>query len=240
MAIFDIDGIESRIGYTFKDKMLLRKCFTHASYGYEHGEENNEVLEFFGDAIIEFVVTEYLYKNASGDEGKLTEKRAKVVSREPLLNAVVALGLHNFVLLGKGLENNKNLDVKLYSSIYEALVAGIYLDGGLVPTKKFIKNTIIADFERLRDREKRSQPKKDAGAKGAYQEYVQKRRLGSVGYEMLNKFGPDHKPSFRVAALLNGTRLAEGVGVSKKLAEAEAAEKALAKLIEKERSNENF
>ena len=240
MAIFDIDGIESRIGYTFKDKMLLRKCFTHASYGYEHGEENNEILEFFGDAIIEFVVTEYLYKNASGDEGKLTAKRALVVSREPLLNAVVALGLHQFVLLGRGLENNKNLDVKLYSSIYEALVAGIYLDGGLPPVKKFIKNTIIADFEKLRDKEKRRQPKKDAGAKVAYQEYVQKRRLGSVGYETLGKLGPDHKPSFRVAALLNGSRVAEGVGASKKLAEAEAAEKALARLMEKERRDDTF
>ena len=91
--IFDLSGCEEKIGYSFADKMLLRNCFTHASYAYEHGEKDNELLEFFGDSIIEFVVTEYLYKNASGDEGKLTKKRAELVSKDPLLSAVKKLGL---------------------------------------------------------------------------------------------------------------------------------------------------
>ena len=86
--IFDIAEIEEKIGYVFKDKMLLRKCFTHASYAHEHGTEDNELLEFFGDAIIEFVITEFLYNNSAGDEGKLTVKRANLVSREPLLAAI--------------------------------------------------------------------------------------------------------------------------------------------------------
>ena len=77
--IFDIGSIENIIGYTFNDKMLLRKCFTHSSYANEHGGENNELLEFFGDAILQFVVTEHLYKNSFGDEGKLTKKRADIV-----------------------------------------------------------------------------------------------------------------------------------------------------------------
>ena len=142
MHIFDIDECEKRIGYTFNDKMLLRRCFTHASYAYENGGEDNELLEFFGDAIIQFVVTEHLYKNAFGDEGKLTKKRAEVVSKEPLLKAVEKLNLIEFVLLGKGQEKAKRTTDKLFSSIYEAVVAGIYIDGGLEKAKKFIKNTI--------------------------------------------------------------------------------------------------
>lgn len=225
--IFDID-CESKIGYVFKDKMLLRQCFTHASYGYEHGEKDNELLEFFGDAIIEFVVTEHLYKNTSGDEGKLTKKRATVVSKEPLLKAVKKLGISEYVLLGKGQEKNASKEEKLYSSVYEALVAGIYLDGGLVPAKKFIKETLISEF--IKQENSLTKTKKNNESKNAYQEYVQKNKLGSVGYETLSKIGPDHSPEFRVVATLNGTRIAEGKGLSIKSAEAAAATEALKRI----------
>ena len=225
--IFDI-GCESKIGYTFKDKMLLRQCFTHASYGYEHGEKDNELLEFFGDAIIQFVVTEYLFKNSSGDEGKLTKKRASLVSKEPLLKAVIKLGLNEYVILGRGLEKSASLDDKLFSSVYEALVAGIYLDGGLAPAKKFIKETLIKEFEKKENGIKKIKQKSDG--KNELQEYVQKNKLGTVSYETLSKIGPDHSPEFRVAALLNGTRVAEGKGQNKKLAEAVAAVEALKRI----------
>lgn len=231
MHIFDIDGCESKIGYVFNDKMLLRKCFTHASYAYEHGESDNELLEFFGDAIIEFVVTEYLFKNAYGDEGALTKKRADMVSKTPLLKSVIKLGLNEFVLLGKGQEKSVNNDEKLFSSIYEALVAGIYIDGGLAPAKKFILNTIIADFERQKERKKQVLEKPKNDAKTRFQEYVQKYKLGSIAYETLWKKGPDHKPEFRVVATLNGTRIAEGSASSIKSAQAKAAESALKKII---------
>ena len=229
MNIFDISGVEEKIGYEFKDKMLLRKCFTHASYAYEHGQTDNELLEFFGDAIIEFVITEYLYKNAKGDEGKLTQKRADLVSKEPLLKSVKQMGLEEYVLLGNGQSRSKNKDEKLYSSIYEAIVAGIYLDGGLVPVKKFIKNTIIADFERKNTAIRKMRVSGDSKSK--FQEYVQKNKLGSIAYQTLSKKGPDHSPEFRVAALLNGSRIAEAIGGSKKQAEAKAAESALKKII---------
>lgn len=226
--IFDLAEVENRIGYSFKDKMLLRQCFTHASYAYEHNENNNELLEFFGDAIIQFVVTEFLYKNATGDEGILTKNRINIVSKKPLLDAVKKLGLNEFVLLGRGLENNANLDDKLFSSIYEAVVAGIYLDGGLVNAKKFIKDTIILDYLSLQ--KKKEKPKKTSDAKNAFQEYVQKNKTGSISYQTLWKKGPDHLPEFRVAVLLNGTRIAEGDGTSIKKAQAQAAEKALTKI----------
>ena len=227
--IFDIDSIESRIGYKFTDKMLLRKCFTHSSYANEHGEEDNELLEFFGDAVIEFIVTEYLYKNAAGDEGKLTVKRAGVVSREPLLKAVKDLGLAPYILLGRGQQMSASTDEKLFSSLYEALVAGVYLDGGMAAAKKFVKDTIIKDFD-LKERSARRG--RSCESKNEFQEYVQKNRLGSVSYEVLSKPGPDHLPEFRVAALLNGTVVAEGKGSTKRLAEAEAAARALKRIKE--------
>jgi len=229
MSIFDMPGCEEKLGYSFKDKMLLRRCFTHASYANEHGELDNELLEFFGDAIIQFVVTEYLYKNASGDEGKLTVERSSVVSKQPLLDSVIKLGLDDYVLLGRGLEKSAKQDEKLFSSIYEAVVAGIYLDGGISAVKSFISKTIINDYGvKVK---KRAKQKKDNGAKNQFQEYVQKKKLGSITYELLGKKGPDHSPEFRVAALLNGKKLSEGKGGSKKAAEAKAAEVALKKVI---------
>ena len=231
MAIFDASSVESKIGYVFKDKNLLRKCFVHASYGNERCEENNELLEFFGDAIIEFVVTEYLYANAKGDEGALTKKRADMVSKAPLLKSVLELGLDNYLLLGRGLVNDKTHDEKLYSSVYESLVAGIYLDGGIKPVKAFIKRTIIKDFENKQ--KLLSLQKINADSKSAFQDYVQKKHLGSISYETLCKTGPDHSPSFRVVALLNGKPIAEGKGKSKKLAEADAAKTALKRLQKK-------
>ena len=231
MQIFDISECENRIGYTFKDKLLLRQCFTHASYSYENGGKDNEVLEFFGDAIIQFVVTDYLYKNARGDEGDLTNKRARIVSKEPLLKAVHKLSLGDFILFGKGQAKNRNKDDKLYSSVYEALVAGIYMDGGLACAKKFIKNTIIKDFEQSKKTQKTaSVAMVRADAKNAFQEFVQKYKLGSIKYDLLWKKGPEHQPEFRVVATLNGTRIAEGSASSKKMAEAVAADNALKKL----------
>ena len=236
--IFDIGECEERIGYSFKNKMLLRQCFTHSSYAYEHGEDDNELLEFFGDSILEFVITEYLYKNAKGEEGELTKERADIVSKKPLLSLVLKLGLDKFVLLGKGLENNNRLEEKLYSSIYEAVVAGIYLDGGLTPTKNFIKNTLIKEYE-LNKKAKEQKAKKQVVSdyKSKLQEYIQKKKLGSIAYELLWKKGPDHKPTFRVAVTLNGARISEGEGASKKIAEMQAAGSALKKISKQDGKN---
>ncbi len=228
MAIFDIDGCESKIGYSFKDKMLLRTCFTHASYGYEHGERDNELLEFFGDSIIEFVVTEYLFKNCLGDEGQMTKIRAELVSKDPLLKTIKRLGLSEFVLLGNGQEKSAKHDEKLYSSIYEALCAGIYIDGGMNSVKKFITETLIAEYEKEKKQAKK--PKSRGVFKIELQEYVQKYKIGSLTYLSLSKRGPDHSPEFREAVLINGKRIAEGKGKSKQLAQNKAAESALKKI----------
>lgn len=226
--IFDIDALENKIGYSFKDKMLLRKCFTHSSYAHENQCESNELLEFFGDSIIEFVVTEFLIKNFSESEGKLTARRAEMVSHEGLLDMVKKLEIGEYILLGKGLNTTETYVGKLYSSIFETLVAGIYIDGGIIAVKKFINNTLC---KRYIEKEKlKNDNRENPGWKNRLQEYVQKRKMGSIFYETLSKTGPDHLPEFKVAVLLNGSRIAEGKGSSKKLAEADSAKKALTKL----------
>lgn len=225
MAIFDIDACEQIIGYSFKDKMLLRTCFTHSSYANENGEQDNELLEFFGDSIIEFVITEYLFKKGKGDEGEMTRVRAELVSKEPLLRAIKKLGLAEFVLLGRGQGKSNNREEKLYSSIYEALVAGIYIDGGIAPVRKFIKNTLIKDYEQRAVLE--SKTKTRFLYKIELQEYVQKNKLGSLTYLSLSKIGPDHSPEFCEGVLLNGKIIAEGKGKSRQMAQNNGAEIAL-------------
>ena len=223
--IFEIAEIEKRIGYAFKDKLLLRKCFTHSSYAHEQNEENNELLEFFGDAILDFVVTEYLMENERGDEGELTQKRANLVSKSPLQEVVFELGLDKYLLLSSGILKNANYEDKMYSSLYEALVAGIYIDGGILNAKKFILNTLIkSQKERVK---KLVQNPYDY--KSRLQEFVQKKKLGPIVYENIGKTGPDHHPTFEVELFIGGEKKGYGKGSSKKQAEMKAAEVALQK-----------
>ena len=222
--IFEITEVEEKIGYSFQDKMLLRQCFTHSSYAYEHNTEDNEKLEFFGDAILQFFITEYLYKNCSGNEGVLTRLRASLVSKAPLLKIINNLGLGDYILFGCGLEYSSGKTEKLYSSLYEAICAGIYIDGGIKEAKKFIERTLIKAFKQGEIGE--TTEKISAEYKTYLQEYVQKKKIGSISYEVLSKTGPDNLPEFRVATLLNGKKIAEGKGRSIKEAEAIGAEKA--------------
>ncbi|MBP5466837.1 MAG: ribonuclease III [Clostridia bacterium] len=229
MAIFDISACEERIGYCFKDKMLLRQCFTHSSYANEHGEKDNELLEFFGDAVIEFIVTEYLFKKG-GKEGELTFKRADIVSKKPLLKAFKELGLNEYLLLGNGQTLSATGSEKLYSSAYEALVAGIYIDGGIKNARKFVLNTVIKNFENVKIK-----TENDVNYKSKLQEYVQKKKLGSIEYVLLSQSGPSHAPSFSSAVTLNGNPLSKGEGKAKREAEQQAAKGALAILKKKKK-----
>ncbi len=231
MNVFDVNGCEQKIGYVFKDKMLLRQCFTHSSYANEHNEKNNELLEFFGDSVIQFIVTEYLCVKHKASEGKLTAERAKIVSRTPLLNSVYKLGLNEFILLGKGQGKNFTKEEKLFSSVYEALVAGIYIDGGMAQAKRFIKRTIIFDYEAQLKAQLKAQTK---DAKSSLQEYVQGKRLGKIEYVTLSQKGPDHCPKFVVALMLNGKEISRAEGKSKKVASSLAAQKSLKILVEQE------
>ncbi len=226
--IFDVNAIESVIGYQFNDKMLLRKAFTHSSYAYEHNQEDNEVMEFFGDAIIQMVVTEWLYKNVHGDEGLLTRFRAEMVARTPLNQALHELGLDEHILLGNGQQKSACRDEKFFSSVYEALVCAIYLDGGMAPVKKFVISTVVDNFKE--DKKRTQSHREHASSKSQFQEYVQQNKLGKIEYRLVSKKGPDHAAEFCVELLLNDVVKARGKGFSKKSAEAKAAQSALRKL----------
>jgi len=214
MTAIKFSDAEKIIKYTFKDKQLLIKCFTHSSYANENMIDSNERLEFLGDKVLDLIISEDLFfNNKDKPVGFLTAEKQKIVSRNPLAEAVKKLGLQNFLLLSKG-ESIENLSIKTYSDIFEALVAGIYIDGGLEKAKNFILSCITkVSFE--------SESISDV------QEFIQKYKLGSIEYNLVEKTGMDHNPEFVMELLLDGRQIATGKGNSKQLAKAMAAKKAL-------------
>ena len=216
--IFYAHECEERIGYTFKDKSILRKCFTHKSYSNEHKEESYEKLEFLGDAILDFIVAEYLMGIVNGDEGDLTKRRSELVSAKPIADAILNLGLEQYVLLGEG-ERGKAIKMNICSDLFEAIVAGIYLDGGMENAKRFFFDHLL-----------KVKKSKIVDNKSILQELVQKKKLGKIEYRLLNKTGPDHNPEFTTGIYLEGKLLSQGVAGSKKKAEQLAAELAINKI----------
>lgn len=234
-AQFDAGAVENIIGYVFKDKSLLRRCFTHSSYANEHGVKDNERLEFFGDTVVKFIQTEYLFTETGGSEGAMTLSRQRLESNEFLRETVKKLGLDKFVLLGNGQAKNAHRDEKLFSSVYEALVAGIYLDGGLGAAKNFVTETVLSEMQSAAESGKRGVPEKDY--KTALQEYALKSGAGAVGYKILSKTGAEHAPEFTAAVIVRGNTLATGKGRSKKQAESLAAKDALDILLKQDGTN---
>lgn len=238
--IFVMYECEERLGYTFKDKTLLRTCFTHSSYSHEHGGKNNEILEFFGDAILEFVVTEYLFaKYPTESEGVLTSYRQQIVSRKPLAEAIVRLGLNEYILYGEGERKNPpEHHEAACENLFEALVAGIYIDGGLDEAKNFIKRVLLSRFRPDKNGVKAEEipvpiTAKTENYKGKLQEYVQKNRLGEIVYGEKSKTGPAHDPVFTVSVTVGGRELGVATGRKKSDAEQAAAKIALDKLTGK-------
>lgn len=255
--IFYVDDCEQKIGYSFKNKNLLRQCFTHASYSHEHkNEPSNERLEFFGDAILEYCISEYLYeKYPDCDEGKLTKLRQDLVSGKPLAEAIKKFGLDEFILYGEG--EKKNLSgnhAAACENLFEAIVAGIYTDegGGLEAAKKFIFDKLLTDKKTEKKQSKTTvkavkpvknekpviEPKAKKDPKSALQEYVQKYKLGGVSYSEKSRKGPSHQPIFEMSVSVDGKELAVGEGKRKTEAEKSAAEKALKILGAKKKSTD--
>lgn len=210
MRKFDQSAAERLIGYTFRDKNLLVTCFTHSSYAHEHGVESNERLEFLGDAVLGCIVSEYLFAEG-GDEGKMTERRQELVSAKPLKRAIEKTGLQKLLILS----DPSNPGEKAISSLFEALVAGIYLDGGMAAAKKFVREKLI-DLS-YRD---------DENFKGELQEFLQAKKLDRAEYRLVSRSGEDHAPRFTVEVSAAGKK-ALGEGGSKSEAEKAAARKLL-------------
>ena len=212
----DARAIEEIIGYTFRDKSLLCTCFTHSSYANAHKTQSNERLEFLGDAVLGFLVAKALYALDGEDEGRMTERRQKFVSEEPLKECVERAGLDKFLLCTGGMVPS----AKAVSSLFEAIVAGIYLDGGLKEAEKFVLR-FLAPLERH----------EGAGRnyKGELQEFLQARGPEKPEYTLVKTEGAAHAPRFTVRAA-GGGLFALGEGGSKAEAEKAAAKALLCKL----------
>lgn len=225
METKNLTELEKNIGYKFNNIKLLQNALTHTSYAYEHGIQSNEKLEFLGDSILEFVSSEYMYnKYLNLKEGQLTKVRATVVCEKSLYKVAIAHDFGEFLYLGKSeimTEGNKRPAI-LADSV-EAVIAAIFIDGGLEPAKKFIIENLKDDI---------AVATKHVGQKDyktVLQEELQKNGEVKIEYKITKETGPDHDKTFEAEVSLNGKKLAEGVGKSKKEAEMQAAKKALEK-----------
>ena len=218
-----MESLEKNIGYTFKNKELLKKALTHTSYAYENNIESNEKLEFLGDSILEFVSSEYLYKNyIQLKEGEMTKVRATVVCEKSLYKVAKMHNFSDFLYLGKSERQSGGEDrPAILADSVEAVIAAIYLDGGIEEAKRFI-------IENLKDEiEIASKNVGQKDYKTVLQEKLQEHGEVEIRYTILREIGPDHDKTFEAQVECNNKKLAIGVGKSKKQAEMEAARKAL-------------
>lgn len=219
----DFSKLEQSIGYTFKNKNLLLKAFTHTSYAYDNNVESNEKLEFLGDSILEFLSSKYIYNNYPKlKEGEMTKVRAEVVCEDSLYLVAQRHHFSDFLYLGKSeAVTHGNTKPAILADSVEALIAAIYFDSGLEEAEKFI-------IENLKDAIEESS--KNVGMKDhktVLQEKLQVNGNVHIAYEVIKTIGPDHDKTFIVEVSCDGKKLAVGEGKTKKSAEMQAAKKAL-------------
>lgn len=223
--------LQDRLGIQFSQVKLLKQAFTHSSYVNEHRRklyEDNERLEFLGDAVLELTVSKYLFKKyPMMSEGELTKLRAAIVCEPSLVMFANQLGFGEFVLLGKGEEMTGGRErPAMLADVFESFIGALYLDSGLEPVVEFLRKVVF--------------PKIDEGAfshvmdyKSQLQELIQRDSSGTIQYKILQEKGPAHNREFVSIVLLNGEKLGSGSGKSKKEAEQHAAERALNVLRQK-------
>lgn len=224
-----IENLEERIEYAFKDRSLLVRALTHSSYAnecrFEQGD--NEQLEFLGDTIIGFAVSEYLLLNHPDfSEGQLSKLRAQLVSSSSLFRSASALQLGRFLRLGKGEEKNggRNKQAVLVDAT-EALAAALYLDGGMEAARGFVLRQLEEELGDIRSGRFVS-----SNYKSSLQEKLQSLREEAPVYSVIDESGPDHRRKFCVRLTIGGEPAAQGQGETKKSAEQDAARQALEKV----------
>jgi len=221
-------ALEDRLGHRFADRSLLDRALTHTSYANEAASspaDHNEPLEFLGDSVLGLAAADLLHRrDPGGDEGTKSQARARLVSGSNLARHAEELGLPALLLLGRGEEKTGGRQrAALWADAFEAVVAALYLDGGLEAALRFVR----AEFAR------------DLGApdfsirdhKTALQEWLQAQGRGLPLYEVVAEEGPSHRPRFKVRCVLGGKVVGEGEGHSKKVAQQEAARRALEALL---------
>lgn len=219
--------LEEKIGYSFRDRSLLENALTHSSYANEHRESgmpSNERLEFLGDSILGLVVADHLYRTRPDlPEGDLTRIRAALVCEGSLVEVAHDLDLGSYLKLGKGEESGGGRHrPSIQADAVEAMLAAVYLDGGIGQARKLIHVLVL----------NREEEKTAAGRdyKTALQELVQRESGQVLSYHLTGESGPDHAKTFAMEVLLNGSSIGEGEGKSKKEAEQAAAKSAVLKL----------
>lgn len=216
----------------FKDKDLLNLALTHRSWLNEHPGKrtSNERLEFLGDAVLEFIVSDEIYKLfPNSEEGYLTTLRSKIVNTTNLAKVSTSLSLGEKIFLSKGEdEGGGRNNLSLLADSLEALIGAMFLDQGIEITREFIKSHILADIS-----SKIQQPLKDA--KSRLQEYIQAKGLSLPRYKVFKETGPDHSKEFLIQLKINNKVYSTGRGKTKSQAEQSAAKKALNIFISKNR-----
>jgi ribonuclease III len=226
----EFDGLQKAIGYRFRDRGLLEHALTHTSRANEDvsgGVVDNESLEFLGDAVLGFVVADVLFREfPEFDEGRKSKAKAALVSTTTLARLAEGLRLGDHLLLGRGEEKTGGRQKQaLLADGYEALIAAIYLDGGVEQARAFIVRELAPFLDGVR---------RDGVAaqdyKSALQELLQSRELPLPEYRLVASIGPDHRKQFQIEVRVKGEALASATGASKKEAEQEAARVALSAL----------
>ena len=216
---------EKVIGYQFKNKTLLKEALTHSSYANEHRDKGikcNERLEFLGDAVLSIVVAEYIFTNCPDlPEGELTKLRSSLVCEKALFKFGKQINLGDYLLLSRGEKNGGGYNrPSIVSDAFEAVIAAIYLDGGIEPAKRHILSFVIPEIK-----SQSKKPVKDY--KTTLQEIVQQNPGEVLEYHMVSESGPDHDKHFVFEVHLNSNVIGKGGGRSKKEAEQNAAREAL-------------
>ena len=222
----EFSAFETKINYTFRNKNLLEQAFTHRSYlneNREPGREHNERLEFLGDAVLELVVTEFLYtKYPEKPEGELTAYRAALVNTQSISLAASKLGMNDFLLLSRGESRDTGRARQIIlANAFEAVIGAIYLDAGYEAAKNFIADQLFHKTDEVVAK------RLWQDAKSRFQEIAQEKLGITPAYQLLDQSGPDHERQFVVGAYIGQEKIANGEGRSKQEAEQAAAEKAL-------------
>ena len=217
-------SIEKNIGYEFKNIKLLENALTHSSYANEvrNGNTSNERLEFLGDSVLSLIVADYLFKEFKKiPEGELTKIRASLVCEKSLCGFSRSLEVGKYLRLGKGEDNNGGRERdSILADAFEAILAAVYLDGGIEPARNLVMRFILPELENTGE-----ETFKDY--KTVLQEIIQQNPEENVSYSLTAQSGPDHDKIFEVEVHLNSNVIGKGVGKSKKQAEQMAAKQAL-------------
>lgn len=229
--IINIDQCEKKIGYQFKNQDLLLQALTHSSYAYENQQgdiSDNEVLEFLGDSVLGLIIADFLcsaYPELS--EGELSKLKSAAASTSALDYFARKIRLEKCIRLGKGEDKSGGRKKKtILAGTYEAVIAAIYLDGGIEPARDFVLKFLRSLFKRINIKKFFVN-----NYKSALQEYLQRENATAPIYKTVTTKGPDHKRSFYVEVFAEDKLLAKAKGNSKKEAEKKAAQKALKSLL---------